>query len=522
MLRGEGRDDGDTLMKRKLRLFQPSAWAPKTRRAVLITVIAVIALFAGAVTVSLINNWQVEFRDLPGETLTVECGSGFELPDVTAELRGSIFCTGGRELEVERSGEVDVSKTGEYTVEWSVSYFGGSQTRACTVSVVDTTPPEITLVPEEREYILPDAEYDDPGYAAADLADGDLTASVTRVIEGRVATYTVTDSAGNTATVTREIPFNDPIPPEITLKGEKSYDFKVGEGKFEEPGYTASDNLDGDLTDNVEVKGSVDNAVPGVYTLRYVVRDSYGNERTVKRTVTIRRADGTVPGSEGSGGSGGSGDDDSPEIDGSGKVVYLTFDDGPSKYTEKLLDVLAKYNVKATFFVVKTGRVDLIAREAAEGHTVAVHSLTHEYKDIYASEEAYFKDFNAMNEIIKEKTGSYSKLLRFPGGSSNTVSRFNKGIMTRLAALVEEKGYKYFDWNVSSGDAGGTTSTEQVYKNVINGIKNRKYSVVLQHDIKGFSVNAVEKIIQWGLEHGFTFLPLTEDSPGAHFSKLNN
>ena len=501
-------------MKRKMKLFHPSKWAQKTRRVTLIAALVVFVLFIGAVVMSLVNNWQVEFSGLPEETLTVECGSDFTLPDVSAELRGSIFCTDGRELEVGRSGEVNASETGEYLLEWHVSYFGGSKTRTCLVTVADTTPPVITLVPEEREYVLPGTEYDDPGYAASDLADGDLTASVVRVIEGSVATYTVTDAAGNTATVTREIPFNDPIPPEITLKGEKSYDFKVGEGKYEEPGYTATDNLDGDITDKVTVSGTVDDTKPGVYTLRYTVKDSYGNERTAKRTVTVRNTDGTIPGDA---------DEDSPEVDGSGKIIYLTFDDGPSKYTEKLLDVLAKYNVKATFFVVKTGRTDLIAREAAEGHTVAVHSLTHEYSTIYASEEAYFADLDAMNEIIKEKTGSYSKLLRFPGGSSNSVSRhYSTGIMTRLTKLVEEKGYKYFDWNVSSGDAGGTTSTEQVYKNVISGVKNRKYSVVLQHDIKGFSVNAVEKIIVWGLEHGFTFLPLTEDSPGAHFSKLNN
>ena len=488
----------------------------KPRKALMIAAIAVLALFAVALSLSVFNKWQVEFRGLPDEEIFVECGSEYAPPEVTAELRGRIFSRDGRELEVSRSGEVDASTPGEYLLEWRVSYFGGSQTRSCLVTVADTTPPVITLTPEEREYVMPDEEYEDPGYAAVDAVDGDLTASVVRVIEGNKATYTVTDSAGNTAVETRVIPFHDPIPPEITLKGEKSYDFKVGEGKFEEPGYTATDNLDGDLTDKVEVKGAVDNAVPGVYVLRYVVKDSYGNERTVKRTVTIRNADGTVPGAD-------TGDDDSPEVDGSGKIIYLTFDDGPSKYTEKLLDVLAKYNVKATFFVVKTGRTDLIAREAAEGHTVAVHSLTHEYSKIYASEEAYFADLDAMNEIIKEKTGSYSKLLRFPGGSSNSVSRnYCKGIMTRLTQAVEEKGYKYFDWNVSSGDAGGTTSTEQVYKNVINGVKNRKYSIVLQHDIKGFSVNAVEKIIVWGLDHGFTFLPLTEDSPGAHFSKLNN
>ena len=499
-------------MSTRFKLFKPSKWNPRTRKAVLIAAIAAVFIAAAALTLHLANNRQVEFTGLPEEeTLTVECGSGFELPDVTAELRGNIFDKDGRALEVEREGEVDLTKPGEYEVTWSVSYFLGSQTRRCVVSVVDTTPPVITLVPEEREYVLPGTEYDDAGYSASDAVDGDLTAQVVRTIEGSVATYTVADAAGNVAAATREIPFNDPVPPEITLKGEKSVTFTVGEGKFEEPGYTAADNLDGDLTDKVEVKGAVDNENPGLYTLRYTVRDSYGNETTVKRTVIIRGKDGIVPG-----------DDDSPEVDGAGKVIYLTFDDGPSKYTEKLLDVLKKYNVKATFFVVKTGRVDLIAREAAEGHTVAVHSLTHEYKDIYASEEAYFKDFNAMNEIIKEKTGSYATLLRFPGGSSNTVSRhYCTGIMTRLAEAVQEKGYKYFDWNVSSGDAGGTTSTEQVYKNVINGIKGRKYSIVLQHDIKGFSVNAVEKIIQWGLEHGYTFLPLTADSPGAHFKIAN-
>lgn len=487
--------------------------SPKAKRLLIIACAAVFVLVAAALTLHLVNDRQVEFTGLPEqETLTVECGSDYELPDVSASLRGRIFDTSGRELEVERGGELDLTKPGEYEVTWSVSYFLGSQTRRCVVNVVDTTAPVITLTEETREYVLPGTEYDDPGFTAVDSVDGDLTESVVRVIDGSVATYTVTDSAGNVATAKREIPFNDPVPPEITLKGDKNVVYTVGERKYEEPGYTASDNLDGDLTDKVEVRGAVDDNNPGIYTLRYTVKDSYGNETTVRRTVTIRAKDGTVPG----------GDDDSPEVDGTGKVIYLTFDDGPSKYTEKLLDVLKKYNVKATFFVVGTMKADLIAREAAEGHTVAAHSYTHEYKDIYVSEEAYFADLDKVNEVIKSKTGSYTKLVRFPGGSSNTVSRnYSVGIMTRLAAALEEKGYKYFDWNVSSGDAGGTTSTEQVYKNVINGVKNRKYSIVLQHDIKGFSVNAVEKIIQWGLEHGYTFLPLTEDSPGAHF-KINN
>ena len=119
------------------------------------------------------------------------------------------------------------------------------------------------------------------------------------------------------------------------------------------------------------------------------------------------------------------------------------------------------------------------------------------------------------------QTGQETKLVRFPGGSSNTVSDFNPGIMTTLAQQLHDKGYEYFDWNVSSGDAGETTSTDQVVENVISGIQSHNVSVVLQHDIKAFSVDAVEKIIQWGLNNGYTFLPLNFDSPPAHHH-INN
>ena len=112
-------------------------------------------------------------------------------------------------------------------------------------------------------------------------------------------------------------------------------------------------------------------------------------------------------------------------------------------------------------------------------------------------------------------------MIRFPGGSSNTVSRINPGIMTRLVQAVTDAGYQYYDWNVSSGDAGLTTDTDVVYQNVIDGIRSHNVSIVLQHDSKGYSVDAVERIIQWGLANGYTFLPLTPSSPKAHH-RLNN
>ena len=205
-------------------------------------------------------------------------------------------------------------------------------------------------------------------------------------------------------------------------------------------------------------------------------------------------------------------------------VIYLTFDDGPGQYTSQLLDILDKYNVKVTFFVTNThpDYQNLIAQEAQRGHTVAIHSASHDYGRIYKSVDAYFDDLDEMNSIIKSQTGSDAAIIRFPGGSSNAVSKkYCTGIMTQLVNDVTARGFLYCDWNVSSGDAGGTTDTSTVVQNVISGVQKHNVSVVLQHDIKGFSVNAVEQIIQWGLSEGYTFLPLTTSSPMVHHG-INN
>ena len=204
-----------------------------------------------------------------------------------------------------------------------------------------------------------------------------------------------------------------------------------------------------------------------------------------------------------------------PEVVPSGKIIYLTFDDGPSKHTEKLLRILKEYNVKATFFVTKTGYSHLIDDIVDQGHAIAAHAYNHDYNEIYASEEAYFGDLQKILNLIKSESGADTKLIRFPGGSSNTASRFNEGIMSYLTNEVVNRGYRYFDWNVDSNDAGGAKTAEKVYENVINGVQGRRVSIVLQHDTKSYSVDAVEKIIIWGLENGYTFLPLKGDSPTA-------
>ena len=140
---------------------------------------------------------------------------------------------------------------------------------------------------------------------------------------------------------------------------------------------------------------------------------------------------------------------------------------------------------------------------------------------IYSSEEAYFEDVFTMQQIIQEATGVETWLLRFPGGSSNTVSRKNEGIMTKLTQAVEDCGFSYFDWNVDSGDAADAKTPGAVFQNVIDGVQENTYSVVLMHDIHGCTVDAVERIIRWGLNNGYRFLPLQIDSPAVHHAVLN-
>lgn len=204
-------------------------------------------------------------------------------------------------------------------------------------------------------------------------------------------------------------------------------------------------------------------------------------------------------------------------------IVYLTFDDGPGDYTNALLDVLDKYEVKATFFVTGRGDDATIKREYDEGHTVALHTWSHNYAYVYSSVDNYFADLNQIADRVKNITGQDAKLIRFPGGSSNLVSKRYDGrtkIMSTLTREVEARGYQYFDWNVDSDDAGRAKDSDTVYVNVASHLKPGP-NVVLQHDIRPYSVEAVERIIQYGNENGYVFEPLSFDSPTVHHG-VNN
>ena len=480
-----------TIARRKRQKRKPSAW-PYICLAVL-TVLVVI----GIVAVISVSAKDFEMTLNGEQNLTIEFGEDYQEPGATVMLDGTAMDT-----EVTLDGQVLPDRLGTYTVTYTARYYWRTVTAERTVQVVDTQAPTIVLIYDANSYTLPGQEYKEEGFVAEDNYDGDITSQVQRTVENDTVIYRVTDSSGNTAEARRPIQYGDHTAPDLKLLGDASVTITAGT-KYEDPGFTAVVNVDGDVSGNVTVTGAFDIYVPGTYTISYTVADSYGNVAEATRTVVVEglvQPETVVP---------------------DGKVIYLTFDDGPSKYTLELLEVLEKYNVKATFFVVGASVTDYLDDIAAGGHSIGIHSKSHNYQQIYASEEAYFEDLNQMSDIIYQHTGIRTKMIRFPGGSSNTVSRVNKGIMTRLAKAVEAQGYQYFDWNVSSGDAGGAKTADQVFQNVTKGVQGKQYSVVLQHDIHGFSVDAVERIIQWGLANGYTFLPLDATSPTAHHG-INN
>ncbi len=427
--------------------------------------------------------------------VTVSLFKDYTLPDYQICYGNFLAC---RDVTVEQKGEVNTQEIGDYDLVYIFSYHGKVMEENLKVHVIDDEAPLIEVMDENIKY-CPNGKLGPINYQAHDNHDGDVTDKVTINPDGDNLVFTVEDTSGNVAKIFQKATKIDEEAPSIKLNGESSIFIKKNT-EYQEQMATASDNCDGDLTNQIEVEGLVDVSKEGEYTLVYKVKDSSGLEASVTRKVYVY--------------------DNESHAENSSKVVYLTFDDGPGKYTGKLLDVLKKYNVKATFFVTNQvtslGYENMIKRAYSEGHTIGLHSYTHDYRTIYTNIDSYFDDLNAIQNKVFTLTGYKSMIVRFPGGSSNTISKNYDGgshIMSQLTKALEAKGYRYYDWNISSGDAGETTNTSKVVSNVTSALSPNRANVILQHDIKDFSVNAVEQIILYGLSHGYKFQALTMDSP---------
>ena len=219
--------------------------------------------------------------------------------------------------------------------------------------------------------------------------------------------------------------------------------------------------------------------------------------------------------------SSGTSDGEDTGNDGGRKRVYITFDDGPSVYTGKILDCLKKYGAKATFFVCGTGDENeelrpYYKRIVDEGHVIGMHSYSHVYSDLYYSFESFEYDLDKIRNLIYNETGVATRLYRFPGGSGNTVSTQD---MSVFVPLLYAGGIEYYDWNVYPGDAsGGEHSAEEIVSNTLQGVDKVDTAIIVLHDTgaKKSTVDALPEILEGLREKDCDILPFDENTPVIH------
>lgn len=458
-----------------------------------VIIIALLILLLGSIYSLLLYFYASFSIKLKGnEEIILNINSPYEDEGVRASFLGKDI---GNKVKTE--GKVDTSQAGEYFLTYTIKKGMITKKVSRKVIVKDLEAPTIELIGDREVNICPNKEYEEEGFKAFDTISGDLTEKVVKEVNLNEITYTVTDQEGNVAKAIRKINYVDTENPKITLKDGNSYTVYINE-KYNEPGYIVTDNCDQDLNNKVVVSGSVNTASIGKYSLNYEVTDSNGNKTNITRNVYVK---------------------EKPK----GGIIYLTFDDGPGVYTEKILDILKQNDVKATFFVTNQfpKYQNMIKKEYDEGHTVGLHTSTHKW-DIYNSIDDYLNDFNNMAEIINKQTGAYPKYFRFPGGSSNTVSIKHKvGIMTELSNIMEEKGYTYFDWNVSSGDTAANNTVESIINNIKRYIKGEGSYIILMHDIKKNTMQALPSVINYLKSINYTFKAIDENTPVIHFKIAN-
>ena len=456
------------------------------KKKVLFVVIPIIILILVFITYFVIDSFFVAHITLKkGRFYTINYNEKYKEPGYEATLAGKDITK-----SVYTKGRVNTKKLGNYKITY-ISKKGLFKKEVIrTIYVRDIEKPNLTLDVKENDiYVCPDTEYKAEGYKAIDNYDGDITKNVKVINNKNKVTFSVVDKSGNSSILTKNLKYEDKTPPVLELIGDNNITLYTG-NNYKEAGYKAIDNCDGDITSNVKVSNGVNTSVPGNYEIKYEVSDKSNNKSDAKRSVKVINKP-------------------------VGGTIYLTFDDGPQEGTTNvILDILKEEGVQATFFVTSKGPDYLIKREYDEGHTVALHTSSHNYAYIYSSPDNYFADLETVHSRVLNITGYDSKIIRFPGGSSNTVSRrYYNGIMSYLTGEVQNRGYKYYDWNISSGDAGSTTEANGVYSNVVNNLSRSRINMVLMHDIKSYTRDAIRSIVRYGKDNGYTFARIDESTP---------
>ncbi len=427
-----------------------------------------------------------------GSTITINYKQKYQSPKLQATYHHQDI---SKKVSIE--GEVNVNEIGDYKITYIVNEGAFQKKRTLVVKVRDLKKPTITLAGGKTSAVCPGEEYREIGYQAYDNLDGNITKKVKVKPVGNRIIYSVKDSSGNYQEIVRNLVYEDKEEPELILSGLSHETLFLGE-TWEDPGYEVKDNCSKNLKEKVKVHGDVDTKKKGEYEIIYHVRDDAGNENFQKRIVQVIEH-------------------------GQNGTIYLTFDDGP-KYgtTDVILDILKEEGIKATFFVTNNGPDELIVREDQEGHTVGLHTASHNYSYLYSSVENYYQDLYSVFDRVKRLTGKESYIIRFPGGSSNTISRkYQPGIMSILSKDVLNKGFRYYDWNLVSGDAGDFYTADEIYHQVTTHLSKDRVNIVLMHDVKTYTRDALKNIIQYAKENGYVFDQITKETEMLT-QKVNN
>ena len=422
---------------------------------------------------------------------TIEVNSKYEEPGYTAS-----YLLNNYSDKINVKTNLNTKKTGNYKIKYTYNKISTIRH----IKVVDREKPKLIINEVKENYVrvCPDGSINNVRYKAIDNYDGDITDKVEVYTNNNTLVFTVTDSSNNTNYVIKNIIKEDVTRPSIKLINSSSITLQKGD-KYQEYGVEVEDDCDKSISNKVIINSNVDTSKEGNYTVNYYVYDENLNKNKVQRDVKV--IDKPQPG-----------------------TIFLTFDDGPNEETTpKILDILKEEGVQATFFVTSFGPDKLIKREFDEGHTVALHTSSHDYGYIYKSESNYFKDLEKVQNRVYKITGYKSMIIRFPGGSSNTISaRYKHGIMTNLTKQVHKRGYKYYDWNAMNGDAEpGKHNSKEMYNNFMNSISKDKVNYVLLHDIKPYTRDSLKEIIRECKKRGYTFSKITQSTPELHHG-VNN
>ena len=473
--------------KKEEKSVDKSSDAQKHSRKWLAVIIAALAILLPSAYFGYqyINAATVAIHTLGETDITLELGSAYT--DKGAAAVVTTAASGSRKLDIETTGRVDTDKIGDYTLTYTAEYNGKKYTSERTVHVVDTEKPVITvkyLDSFEENWVNGRRRY--KAYAE-DNYDGDITDKIRAEEENGLITYTVSDSSGNTAEKVWRIPDEIGKPAIMFSDDSEVIVIYIGE-TLTMPEYIAIDGDDNDVTEYVEEVGTVDTNTEGTYEIVYTIDNNRGEYVSAVRTVIVKQRM------------------NSNYILDSNKVIYLTFDGGPGTYTDAILDLFDKYNVKATFFVScgHTFSYDTLLHEKRAGHTIGVLSYDTNYNLLYSDIETFEKDFEENQAALYTITGSRTRYMRFPGGSESNYCSDSVRMM-ELRSKYYEDGYTFYDWTIDSGDTLYGNSSETVYSNVVNNIRYSASNIVLMHDDSCSTLKALERIILWGIENGYTF-----------------